>query len=85
MATAPVDDVVSSFRTLMLEDVDRAKSIFEGINEAVNDPVLSALAAMPVEDELTPEEMELEIAQAIKDSKSEKRISAEEAKREILG
>lgn len=85
LATVPIDEVVSGFRALMLEDFDRAKCISEGIEKAMNDPVLLTVAAMPIEDELTPEEMEREIAQAIKASKSDERISAEDAKREILG
>ena len=85
LTTTPVDEIVSGFRALMLEDFERAKCIFEGIEKALDDPVLSTLAMMPIEDELTPEEMEREIAQAIKASKSEERISAEDSKREILG
>lgn len=85
LTTTTVDEILGGFRALMLEDFDRAKCIFDGIEKAINDPVLSTLATMPIEDELTSEEMQREIAQAIKASKSEERISAEDAKREILG
>lgn len=85
LTTTPTDEIVSSFRVLMLQDFDRAMCIFEGLKKALSDPVLSTLAAMPTEDELTAEEMEREIEQAINASETEERISAEDAKREILG
>lgn len=80
-----VDEIVLNFRTLMLEDLDHARCIHPGIEEAMRDPVLHKLASAAIDDELSPEEMERGFQRVIEDSKTGDRVSAEDAQREILG
>ena len=84
LSTAPVDEIGSCLRDLIMHDLDRARLIHASLERALNDPVLIALASAPVEDELSAEEMEREIAEALKARESEERASAEDAQRQTF-
>lgn len=82
---ADADALISGFRTLAVRDPERAHQLVASMQTVLADPVVQHFAAAEDEDELSPAEVEDEI-RAVKEALEDGEwLSAEEARRKLIG